>query len=70
MNIENANKDARKLRNEYYRDWRKKNPEKVAAANRRYWERKVAEAAEKSRSESDAGPLPCSETGGSNAGTR
>ena len=31
----------RKERSRYAREWRKKNPEKVRAANQRYWERKV-----------------------------
>ncbi len=26
---------------EYHREWRKKNPEKVRDANRRYWQRKA-----------------------------
>ncbi len=32
---------ARAARNAYKRRWAKKNPEKVQAANRRYWERKA-----------------------------
>jgi hypothetical protein len=32
---------ARAARNEYYRQWRAKNPEKVAETNRRYWLRKA-----------------------------
>ena len=31
----------REERRRYAREWRKKNPEKVRAANKRYWERKV-----------------------------
>ena len=31
----------REERRRYAREWRKKNPEKVRAANQRYWERKV-----------------------------
>lgn len=34
---------ARAARNEYYRQWRAKNPEKVAETNRRYWLRKAAQ---------------------------
>ena len=30
-------------RRRYAREWRAKNPEKVQAANRRYWEKKVME---------------------------
>lgn len=32
-----------KARREYYRQWRKKNPEKVKASQLRYWERKAQE---------------------------
>ena len=38
---ERLNEVARELRNAYYRDWRRKNPEKVSAANRKYWEKKA-----------------------------
>lgn len=31
-------------RRAYYREWRRKNRERVAANNRRYWEKKAAEA--------------------------
>lgn len=33
--------EAREARREYMREWRKKNPEKVRAINRRYWERRA-----------------------------
>lgn len=33
------NENARQARNEYMRAWRKKNKEKVDAAQRRYWEK-------------------------------
>ena len=36
--------ELRKARNEYYRQWRKKNPEKVKAAQLRYWKRKLEES--------------------------
>jgi DnaJ-domain-containing protein 1 len=39
--------EARELKNEYFRKWRKNNPEKVAAAKKRYWEKKVKELKEK-----------------------
>lgn len=29
---------------EYYREWRKRNPEKVAEINRRYWAKKAERA--------------------------
>lgn len=33
--------EAKALRREYEKKWRKANPEKVKAKNQRYWERKV-----------------------------
>lgn len=33
--------EVKAVRNEYYRQWRARNPDKVAAINRRYWERKL-----------------------------
>ena len=38
---------AKEIQREYYRNWRKRNPDKVREKNRRYWERK----AEKMQSE-------------------
>ncbi len=35
---------AKTARNEYYRRWRAANPEKVREKNRRYWEKKAAQA--------------------------
>ncbi|CDI50305.1 hypothetical protein [Clostridium tetani] len=35
------NEEARKLRNEYMRKWRKKNKDKVKIIQERYWERRV-----------------------------
>ena len=40
------NKQAREAKNEYYRRWRAKNPEKVKESNRKYWERKARERKE------------------------
>lgn len=37
---------ARAARNAYAREWRKKNPDKVKAANVRYWEKKAAKQRE------------------------
>lgn len=34
---------ARELRNEYQRNWRKENQEKIKEYNQRYWERKAKE---------------------------
>ena len=33
---------AREAQRAYYREWRKKNPDKVREKNRRYWEKKAA----------------------------
>ena len=41
MNKENAVEKARKARNAYLREWRRKNPEKVRAIQQRYWEKKA-----------------------------
>lgn len=38
------NKKALALRREYQREWRRKNPDKVRAAQDRYWNKKAAEA--------------------------
>ena len=38
---------AKELRREYARQWRKNNPDKVNAAIARYWEKRVKAAAEK-----------------------
>lgn len=32
---------AKKDRREYYREWRRKNPERVRAAQERYWTKRV-----------------------------
>ena len=32
---------AREAQREYMREWRKKNPERVRAKNKRYWEKKA-----------------------------
>lgn len=34
--------NARKARNEYMREWRKNNKDKVKANNKRYWEKRAA----------------------------
>lgn len=41
----------RKERNRYAKEWRDKNPDKVAANNRRYWERKALERLAKEKAE-------------------
>ena len=39
----------KKVKSEYAKEWRSKNPDKVKAANRRYWERKAQREAEMQR---------------------
>ena len=41
MNEKELREAAASARREYKRAWRRKNKEKVAANNRRYWERKA-----------------------------
>ena len=41
--MDEMNKQAREAKNEYYRRWRAKNPEKVKESNRKYWARKAQE---------------------------
>lgn len=36
--------DAKEAKREYYRQWRKNNPDKKREQNRRYWEKKAREA--------------------------
>ena len=40
---QSSRNDARAARNAYAREWRRNNPDKVKAANARYWEKKAAE---------------------------
>lgn len=37
---------AREARNRYYREWRKRNKDKVKESNKRYWERKAKKEGE------------------------
>ena len=46
MDEKAINEQAVKLRREYQREWRKRNKDKVAANNRRYWERKAQKMAQ------------------------
>ncbi len=41
MSEKNSNA-AKMAQREYARQWRRKNPDKVRAANQRYWERRAA----------------------------
>lgn len=43
MKKENLSTPAVEERRKYFRQWRAKNPDKVKAANRRYWEKKAAQ---------------------------
>ena len=47
----------REARREYMREWRKKNPEKVQAAQERYWAKKAAEIAAKRENPPENGVL-------------
>ena len=47
--------EARKARNEYYREWRKKNPEKVKQAQEKYWKKKAKEMQEQAEQEAESG---------------
>ena len=38
-------KEAKAAKNEYYRRWRARNPDKVRESNRKYWENKVKKEA-------------------------
>lgn len=40
--------EAKEARRAYIREWRKKNPDKLKAAQDRYWEKKAAQAQEAS----------------------
>ena len=42
---------ARQARREYARAWRAKNPDRVRAINRRYWEKRATKATEPERRE-------------------
>ena len=45
--------EARKARNEYYRAWRKKNPEKVKQTQEKYWKKKAKEMQEQAEKENE-----------------
>lgn len=46
---------AREAQRAYMREWRRRNREKVAANNRRYWERKAQKLAEQAENRTEAG---------------
>ncbi len=43
----------REVQREYYREWRRKNPDKVREKNRRYWEKKAAQKREMDNAKAD-----------------
>lgn len=43
MSEKSTPEEIKRVRNEYYRKWRKNNPEKVKAAQLRYWQKKLEE---------------------------
>ena len=48
------NEELKEARNEYYRQWRAKNPDKVAAAQQRYWQKQIEKRkAEQARAASE-----------------
>lgn len=49
------NEKAREAQRAYMREWRRKNRDKVAANNRRYWERKAQKLAEQAETRTEAG---------------
>lgn len=54
MDMQELKKQARR---EYIREWRKRNPEKVQAAQERYWAKKAAEIAAKREKPPENGVL-------------
>ncbi len=54
MDMEELKREARR---EYIREWRKRNPEKVQAAQERYWAKKAAEIAAKREKPPENGVL-------------
>ena len=46
MSDKNLSDAAKEARREYFREWRRKNPDKVREKNRRYWEKRAAERKE------------------------
>lgn len=54
MDMEKLKREARR---EYIREWRKRNPEKVQAAQERYWAKKAAEIAAKREKPPENGVL-------------
>ena len=51
MNEEQIKELVRQEKNRYAKEWRRKNPDRVAANNRRYWMRKALARIEKENAE-------------------
>lgn len=49
----NISEEARIKRNQYYREWRKKNPEKNLKIQQRYWDKKRKEIEIKEKAEKE-----------------
>ncbi len=47
MDKKTLEQKAREAQRDYQRQWRKRNPDKVREKNRRYWEKKAQQQAEK-----------------------
>ena len=53
--VKQLDEQARAARAAYFREWRKKNPDKVRESNRRYWERKAQKMAEQAEGKQGVG---------------
>ena len=53
MNEKEIAELARIERNQYHREWRAKNPDKVKERNRKYWERRALKAVEQKGEEAN-----------------
>lgn len=54
MNLSETQREAiKQARREYQREWRRKNPDKVKAAQERHWLRKAAQLAKEQEAENE-----------------
>ena len=51
MEDSDLEKEAKRLEAQYHREWRKKNPDKVKATNKRYWLKKAQKLKEETNKE-------------------
>ena len=49
------NQEAKELKYQYIREWRRKHPEKVREYNERYWENRLAKQKEKNERDGNNG---------------